>query len=58
MIEVNEGRNGVTSWIKAMRVITPLQRFKLINGYTNDTANFIFRNFVLRVSGCNICDLQ
>jgi len=40
MLEVNEGRNGATSW-----VITSLQYFKLSNGYTKDTANFIFRNF-------------
>jgi len=47
MVEINEGRNGVTSWVKM-----PLQYFKLINDYTNDRANFIFRNFVPRVSGC------
>jgi hypothetical protein len=58
MVEVNEGRNGVTSWIKAMQVITPLQHFKLINGCTNDRANFMFRNFVSRVSGCYVGDLQ
>jgi len=52
MLEVNEGRNGVTSWIK-----TSLQYFKLINGYTNNTTNFIFRNFVPRISGCYFCDL-
>jgi len=52
MVEVNEGRHGVTSW-----VITPLIYFTLINGYNNDTTNFIFRNFVPRISGCYVCDL-